>query len=148
VQSVRVTGEQAAAMSSGAKDFAATLEAAAGPSGEAKLRVQYLPAAPPPSPVAEEGEATPGRDTPSAAGPLPELGRAEAALAQRERAGLVEERSKLARELAGVKTERDALQRQLAGSGAVAARARAAVPFTLLHLLLTALIAFCLGRYV
>jgi hypothetical protein len=59
----------------------------------------------------------------------------------------VEERAKLSRQLAAVQTERDTLQRQLAAAAGSAARARTGVPFTLLHLLLTALIAFCLGRY-
>ena len=59
----------------------------------------------------------------------------------------MEERAKLARQLAAAQAERDALKAQLAGAGASARAARAAVPFTLLHLLLTALIAFCLGRF-
>ncbi len=59
----------------------------------------------------------------------------------------MEERAKLARQLATVQTERDSLKAQLASAATGAARARTGVPFTLLHLLLTALIAFCLGRY-
>ena len=59
----------------------------------------------------------------------------------------MEERAKLARQLAAVQTERDTLKAALASASGAAARARAGVPFTLLHLLLTALVAFCLGRY-
>lgn len=132
----------------------------AGPVTEAKLRVQYNSPAPPPSPVVEDaGEGiTPGAPHAGGGGDAPPPGAAagdakaaragaDAALAARERAQAVDDRSELARRLAAVQTERDGLKQQLAAAAGAAARARSAVPFTLLHLLLTALVAFCLGRY-
>ena len=135
---------------------------------EAKLRVQYTSPAPPPSPVSEDaGEgaaATPGAlpgagggaaggahadapVVPQSADAKAARAGAEAAVAARERAAAVEDRAELARRLAAVQTERDGLKQQLSAAAGAAARARAGVPFTLLHLLLTALVAFCLGRY-
>ena len=133
----------------------------AGPVSEAKLRVQYNSPAPPPSPVVEDaGEGTTpgaphagggGGEAPVAAAAAGDAkaarAGADAALAARERAQAVDDRSELARRLAAVQTERDGLKQQLAAAAGAAARARSAVPFTLLHLLLTALVAFCLGRY-
>ena len=133
--------------------------AGAGAVSEAKLRVQYTSPAPPPSPVSEdagEGAATPGAAPPAGGSgggaPLQADAKAarsgaDAAVAARERAHAVEDRAELARRLAAVQTERDGLKTQLATAVSAAARARSGVPFTLLHLLLTALVAFCLGRY-
>jgi hypothetical protein len=131
----------------------------AGAVAEAKLRVQYNSPAPPPSPVVEdagEGAATPGgppggdnAGSGASQGTDAKVARAgaDAAVAARERAVAVEDRAELARRLAAVQTERDGLKTQLAAAAGAAQRARSGVPFTLLHLLLTALVAFCLGRY-
>jgi uncharacterized protein (DUF2062 family) len=77
-------------------------------------------------------------------------------VAARERKAAEDTSTKLAKDAVSLSSQVDLLKKQLAerdaqiaalrGGGAVAA-ARGLVPFTLLHLLLTALIAFVLGRY-
>ena len=122
---------------------------------EARIRVAYVSPAPPPSPVAEEGPsggegASPVGvlSTPSADGPSQ---RAEASLANRERAAAVDVSVKMQKEVQTLRqqlAERDAKLAALRGGAGGAAVARGGlVPFTLVHLLLTALIAFVLGRY-
>jgi hypothetical protein len=124
---------------------------------EARIRVAYVSPAPPPSPVAEEGPSggegftpvgTPGFSPAPGDGPSQ---RAEASLANRERAAAVDVSVKMQKEMQTMRqqlAERDAKLAQLRGGGGGVAAARGGlVPFTLVHLLLTALIAFVLGRY-
>jgi|APGre2960657444_1045066.scaffolds.fasta_scaffold01430_10 hypothetical protein len=169
VQSCCVSADKAAG------DVSGLFSAEGGPSvTEAKLRVSYVSPAPPPSPVAEEGEpgnggSTPSKSTPatafatfaSGAGAPPaspppgerDTARAEAAVAARERTAALDAASKLQRELAALAAKHETLKAQLAekdvklAAARASAPARALVPFTLLHILLTAIIAFCLGRY-
>ena len=118
---------------------------------DGKLRVQYVSPAPPPSPVAEEAEG-PGSSEKGAArsGSLPPRSPAFVAASP----GLPgsagkpgESAESLRKELAALGAAHESAKAALAEKEAKLARLGGGlVPFTLLHILLTALIAFALGR--
>ena len=170
VQSCAVTSTQAAQLAAPGSDaqkkavFEAVFPAVEAGSPmpasvkEAKLRVAYISPAPPPSPVAEEGaggaEGASPVGTPAFSPSAPGTDRAEAALANRELNAAVNSSVKLQKEMQQLNTQCTTLKAQLAERDAKLAQLRAGgasgrgvVPFTLVHLLLTALIAFVLGRY-
>lgn len=161
VQSVAVDAATADALAKGTKDYADLFAQTSG-IAEAKLRVAFVQPAPPPSPVPEEGDgddravspapfSTPAPQTAAGgggdAGARHEVTKAQLLVETSEKNAAIADRARLQKELAETRQKYESLRTELSFSQTGKAAARAAVPFTLLHLLLTAILAFCLGRY-
>jgi len=103
---------------------------------EAKLKVSYIVPNAPPSPVPEHDEADyepPSRTTPG-----------DSTVLAQERNAALAEADRMRRELGQYVTQVEKMRTQ---AGAIGGKAATVAGFSLIHLLLTALLAFLIGRF-
>jgi len=159
VLSAVVPSEGGAAPNPTAADFTALFGKDSASLCQTKLKVSYVQPVPPPSPVPEEDEAAAAADDKSGAGGADMSAKYASAMsslaaATSERNTATAEKEKVAKDLSAMSNKVSELTTQLAsassagaGTATVAAPTKAQVGFTLLHLLLTAILAFIVGRY-